>query len=45
MFVAMSPKTLVHGDYKVSNVFIDKRTNDHEVYAIDWQWFGAGIII
>jgi hypothetical protein len=39
----MTPKTLVHGDYKVSNVFIDKRSRDHEVYAIDWQWFGIGI--
>jgi len=43
LFNAMEPKTLVHGDYKVSNIFIDKsKPEDQQVYAIDWQWFGVG---
>jgi thiamine kinase-like enzyme len=34
------PRTLVHGDYKISNLFFDSRLN--RVYTIDWQWLGKG---
>jgi len=43
LFNGLQPRTLVHGDYKVSNIFIDKsKKEDFQVYAIDWQWFGVG---
>ena len=43
MFNSLQPLTLCHGDYKVSNVFLDKLSpDDVTVYAIDWQWFGPG---
>ncbi len=43
LFNGLQPQTLVHGDYKVSNIFIDKaKKEDPQVYAIDWQWFGVG---
>ncbi|PRP85203.1 hormonally up-regulated neu tumor-associated kinase-like [Planoprotostelium fungivorum] len=38
-FDRMEPKTLVHGDYKISNLFVPPEGG---VYAIDWQWFGMG---
>lgn len=41
-FEAMAPRTLLHGDYKVSNVFVKSRGKSGKVYAIDWQWFGFG---
>ena len=31
-------KTLIHGDLKFENMFID----DQKVYLIDWQWVGYG---
>lgn len=36
-----SPVTLIHGDYKITNLFVDK-SND-SIYTIDWQWLGAGV--
>lgn len=44
MFETIPNRTLAHGDFKVTNVFIDKsrpKTGD-EVFAIDWQWAGGG---
>ena len=37
-------QTLCHGDFKVSNLFIKKQTDekDGKVYVIDFQWFGYG---
>ena len=35
----IAPRALVHGDFKISNLFID---DNERVYAIDWQWFGGG---
>lgn len=34
------PNTLVHGDFKTSNIFF--RASDKEVMAIDFQWSGGG---
>jgi thiamine kinase-like enzyme len=34
------PRMLIHGDYKISNLFYDPDAN--RVYTIDWQWFGKG---
>lgn len=34
------PKTLVHGDYKITNLFVDKEKS--RVFTIDWQWLGGG---
>lgn len=36
------PKTLIHGDYKISNIFIDMKQNPIVPYSIDWQWMGKG---
>lgn len=36
------PKTLIHGDYKISNIFIDMHQNPIKPYSIDWQWMGKG---
>jgi len=43
-FKSFPNRTLLHGDFKVTNLFIDnKRTKKHaKVYAIDWQWAGKG---
>lgn len=42
-FNALQPLTLVHGDYKISNIFVDNSNNNEpNVFAIDWQWFGQG---
>ncbi len=35
----LSPRVLLHGDYKISNLFID---DADKVFAIDWQWLGGG---
>eukprot|EP01121_Diplochlamys_sp_Union-15-3_P017491 TRINITY_DN6164_c0_g2_i3.p1 TRINITY_DN6164_c0_g2~~TRINITY_DN6164_c0_g2_i3.p1 ORF type:complete len:380 (+),score=39.59 TRINITY_DN6164_c0_g2_i3:175-1314(+) len=35
------PKTVIHGDYKISNLFVDDA--DSSVYTIDWQWCGLGL--
>jgi len=34
------PRMLIHGDYKISNLFFDP--DQHRVYTIDWQWLGKG---
>jgi len=46
---SMKHRTIVHGDYKISNIFLQRATRDDStilrgpfVYAIDWQWFGFG---
>jgi len=36
---SLAPRVLLHGDYKISNLFID---GDDKVFAIDWQWLGGG---
>jgi hypothetical protein len=36
---ALTPRVLLHGDYKISNLFINSAD---KVYAIDWQWLGGG---
>lgn len=36
------PKTLIHGDYKISNIFIDMHQEPIKPYSIDWQWMGKG---
>lgn len=41
-FTNLDRHTLVHGDYKITNIFIDKNPTEKSVYAIDWQWFGIG---
>jgi thiamine kinase-like enzyme len=33
-------KTLIHGDYKITNLFYSN--NNKIVYTIDWQWLGTG---
>jgi hypothetical protein len=33
-------RTLIHGDYKISNLFIDPTLS--RVSTIDWQWVGRG---
>ena len=37
-------KTLCHGDFKISNLFVRNATPNREgkVYVIDFQWFGHG---
>lgn len=38
-------RTLCHGDFKISNLFVKQPTAnspDGKVYVIDWQWFGKG---
>jgi len=48
---AMKQRTICHGDYKISNIFLEHAKHDPItsaivqgplVYAIDWQWFGFG---
>ncbi|CAF1514018.1 unnamed protein product [Didymodactylos carnosus] len=46
----LEPRTLIHGDFKITNIFINHNNHDfyaestttEHVYAIDWQWFGIG---
>lgn len=40
---AAEPKTVIHGDYKISNIFIDMHQRPLKPYAIDWQWMGRGL--
>lgn len=37
---SLTPKTMIHGDYKISNIFIKEKTK--KAFTIDWQWMGAG---
>lgn len=37
---SLTPKTMIHGDYKISNVFIKEETK--KAFTIDWQWMGGG---
>jgi thiamine kinase-like enzyme len=39
---AREPKTLIHGDYKISNIFVDLKSSPYKPYSIDWQWMGRG---
>ena len=41
---AIPVRTMIHGDFKVTNVFVepDRADAQGEVWAIDWQWYGAG---
>ncbi|CAF2907092.1 unnamed protein product, partial [Rotaria sp. Silwood2] len=43
-FNSLESHTLIHGDFKVTNIFIDNNQIEGQVYAIDWQWFGVGNI-
>lgn len=31
---------MVHGDYKISNLFVN--VDKSKSYTIDWQWMGGG---
>lgn len=42
IFKNLQPRTIVHGDYKMTNIFIDHHSTDSPIYAIDWQWYGIG---
>jgi len=41
---ALPGRTLIHGDFKVTNIFPDLAGDDPdgEVWTIDWQWLGRG---
>eukprot|EP01088_Endostelium_zonatum_P021000 TRINITY_DN8025_c0_g1_i1.p1 TRINITY_DN8025_c0_g1~~TRINITY_DN8025_c0_g1_i1.p1 ORF type:complete len:559 (-),score=94.44 TRINITY_DN8025_c0_g1_i1:70-1746(-) len=42
-FKSFPDRTLLHGDYKVTNLFLDNSNLRHsKVYVIDWQWAGRG---
>jgi hypothetical protein len=36
----LTPRTMVHGDYKISNLFVN--VQKPKSYTIDWQWMGGG---
>jgi thiamine kinase-like enzyme len=42
VFDNLQPRTIIHGDYKMSNIFIDRNSTESKIYAIDWQWCGIG---
>ena len=42
LFNNLKPRTIIHGDYKISNIFIDHNSTENQIYAIDWQWCGFG---
>lgn len=37
---SQKPKTLIHGDYKISNLFVNEKKD--KAFTIDWQWMGGG---
>ena len=37
-----APQTLIHGDFRLDNIFFDKSEGDDEVVIIDWQLAGRG---
>jgi len=38
---ALRPRTLIHGDFKITNLFVDPRTcRAEDVRVLDWQWVG-----
>ena len=37
-----APQTLVHGDFRLDNIFFDGRQGEDEVVIIDWQLAGRG---
>lgn len=44
-FDKMPRSTLIHGDFKVTNLFVDpkkRKDEDEAVWVIDWQWLGRG---
>jgi len=44
-FDSMPRPTLIHGDFKITNLFIDskkRKLTDEAVWVIDWQWLGKG---
>jgi aminoglycoside/choline kinase family phosphotransferase len=41
-FNNLQPRTIIHGDYKIANIFIDHNSAESQIYAIDWQWCGIG---
>ncbi|CAM4840430.1 unnamed protein product [Rotaria magnacalcarata] len=43
-FGNLESHTLIHGDFKVTNILIDDNEIESQVYAVDWQWFGVGNI-
>ncbi|CAF3424344.1 unnamed protein product [Rotaria socialis] len=42
LFNNLQPRTIIHGDYKISNIFIDHNSTERQIYAIDWQWCDIG---
>ncbi|CAF4870111.1 unnamed protein product [Rotaria sp. Silwood1] len=42
VFNNLQPRTIIHGDYKIANIFIDRNSAESQIYAIDWQWCGIG---
>eukprot|EP00005_Dracoamoeba_jomungandri_P005836 CAMPEP_0174259794 /NCGR_PEP_ID=MMETSP0439-20130205/8572_1 /TAXON_ID=0 /ORGANISM="Stereomyxa ramosa, Strain Chinc5" /LENGTH=390 /DNA_ID=CAMNT_0015343825 /DNA_START=249 /DNA_END=1421 /DNA_ORIENTATION=+ len=44
-FDKLPRRTLIHGDFKVTNLFIDtkkRHLHDEALWVIDWQWLGRG---
>jgi len=41
-FKSFPNRTLLHGDYKITNLFVDNSRKEPKVFAIDWQWTGRG---
>lgn len=37
---SQKPKTIIHGDYKISNLFVNEKKD--KAFTIDWQWMGGG---
>ncbi|KAL6047939.1 Hormonally up-regulated neu tumor-associated kinase-like [Balamuthia mandrillaris] len=42
-FDDMPRRTLIHGDFKITNLFVDHSScAEPSVWTIDWQWLGRG---
>ncbi|CAF4116125.1 unnamed protein product, partial [Rotaria sordida] len=41
-FNNLQPRTIIHGDYKLANILINRNSTENQIYAIDWQWCGIG---
>ncbi|CAF4337433.1 unnamed protein product, partial [Rotaria sordida] len=39
-FNNLQPRTIIHGDYKLANILINRNSTENQIYAIDWQWCG-----
>jgi hypothetical protein len=44
--IDLTPKTLVHGDFRLDNIFFDRQNQERSAFLIDWEdvFYGCGMV-